>query len=137
MSDDSQSELPLKVKRPITRVDDETIACQPSELAAFKLTIARSGLTDDQICKELVIDAGQWSRICKGSAHFPMNKTNDFMDVCGSEALLQYLNYSRGYESLPPRRMSQLEKDLKLTTKRAVDAEKKNAYLLEIINGRR
>lgn len=90
-------ELPLA--RTADRVDVplELVVKQPSFAGAIALCVQLSGLEDKEVYLALEIDAGHWSRIMKGDAHFPVNKLNDLMDMCGNEAPLMWLANSRGY----------------------------------------
>lgn len=65
--------------------------------SAIALTIQLSGLEEKEVYLPLGIDAGHWTRITKGDAHFPVNKLNDLCDLCGNEAALIWWAYSRGY----------------------------------------
>lgn len=90
-------ELPLA--RTADRVDVplELVVKQPTFAGAIALCVHLSGLEDKEVYLALEIDAGHWSRIMKGDAHFPVNKLNDLMDMCGNEAPLMWLANSRGY----------------------------------------
>ena len=90
-------ELPLA--RTADRVDVplELVVKQPTFAGAIALCVQLSGLEDKEVYLALEIDAGHWSRIMKGDAHFPVNKLNDLMDMCGNEAPLMWLANSRGY----------------------------------------
>lgn len=90
-------ELPLA--RTADRVDVplELVVKQPSFAGAIALCVQLSGLEDKEVYLTLEIDAGHWSRIMKGDAHFPVNKLNDLMNMCGNEAPLMWLANSRGY----------------------------------------
>lgn len=63
--------------------------------AAIALTIQLSGLDEKEVYIPLGIDAGHWTRIMKGEAHFPVNKLNDLCDLCGNEAALIWWAWSR------------------------------------------
>ncbi len=106
-----QETLDLSHKRELVVLDQGVIANQPSTLAAFNLMPNAHGLTDQTICAELPMDKSQWSKVRSGSFHFEMNLYSRLMDICGSEAFLMRLNWERGYETLPPRRKSQLERE--------------------------
>jgi hypothetical protein len=64
---------------------------------AIKLCAELAPVDDKVICLELKIDAGQWSRIKSGQAHFPDEKLTMLMDVCGNEVPLRWLALNRGY----------------------------------------
>lgn len=71
----------------------EQIRCMT---AAVNLMIQLSGLDEKQMYLPPGIDAGHWTRITKGEAHFPLNKLNDLCDLCGNEAALTWWAWSRG-----------------------------------------
>lgn len=108
---------------------------QQTALSALNTMVATSGLSAKQICAHLDMDPGQWSRILAGQAHFPLNKLCDLFDVCGSELLLQWLLYSRGYEAKPIKRKSRLELELDAALKRAEQAELENKILAKALRG--
>lgn len=92
-----QAHLPLK---PMQSIDPKLIQQQTTMLAAIKLCISMAGFdSDKEIFLPLGIDAGHWSRICKGDAHFPIDKLPALMDLCGNEAPLLWLVDARGYEA--------------------------------------
>lgn len=70
---------------------------QPSLSAAIAMCVQLSGLAEKEVYLTLGIDAGHWTRVMKGDAHFPVNKLNGLMDLCGNEAPLMWLANSRGY----------------------------------------
>jgi len=104
-------------------------------LSAINLCIEVSGLEDKEIRIELGIDAAQWSRIRKGDAHFPPNKLQSLMTVCGNEIPLIWLAHAQGYE------LRQLETEtqrlLRLEQEKRVKAEEENRLLRELIQGKR
>ena len=110
----------------------ERVGCMTK---AISLCVQLSGLDDKEVYLALEIDAGHWSRIMKGDAHFPPNKLNDLMDLCGNEAPLLWLAHSRGkglvlLKSEAERRAEEAEKER--------DEERaKVAMLTEILAGRR
>lgn len=70
---------------------------QTTLAGAISLCVQVSGQEEKEIYLALGIDAGHWSRIMKNDAHFPVNKLNDLMDMCGNEAPLIWLANARGY----------------------------------------
>lgn len=93
-----QPGLSLRVIRKAKRdVSDEVVAGRATMLDAVRLCIELAPVADNVICEELGIDAGQWSRIKSGSAHFPTNKYLELMEACGNEVPLRWLAYQRGY----------------------------------------
>lgn len=90
-------ELPLARKADRVDIPLDLVIKQPSLAAAISLCVQASGLEEKEVYLPLEIDAGHWTRIMKGDAHFPVNKLNGLMDMCGNEAPLMWLSHSRGY----------------------------------------
>lgn len=90
-------ELPLARKADKTEVPLSLVVRQTSLAQAIALCVQVSGLEDKEVYLSLGIDAGHWTRIMKGDAHFPVNKLGELMDLCGNEAPLIWLSNSRGY----------------------------------------
>lgn len=97
MTVDLQHHLPLSRHATKVAVTVDMIEQQKSLLAAINLCVTLSGLDDKEIASTLEIQPAQWSRIQNGDAHFPPNKLNDLMDICGNEAPVLWLANSRGY----------------------------------------
>lgn len=79
-----------------TSVAQEVVQSCKDMLAAFNLAINVSGLDEKEVYMALDIDPGQWSRMRKGDAHFPLNKLTLFCDVVQNEIVLDYLAWCRG-----------------------------------------
>ena len=90
-------ELALARKPTVTKVPVEMIEKLPNLTAAVNLCIQLSGLEEKELHLPLQIDAGHWTRITKGDAHFPLNKLGVVMDLCGNEAPLLWMANCRGY----------------------------------------
>lgn len=90
-------ELPLARKADRIDIPLDLVLKQPTLSAAIALCVQASGLEEKEVYLPLEIDAGHWTRITKGDAHFPVNKLNGLMDLCGNEAPLMWLANSRGY----------------------------------------
>lgn len=130
-----QGDLPLvRAANPLA-VPPETIMRRRDFLGAINLCIEASGLDDKEIYVELGIDPAQWSRIRKGDAHFPPNKLQTLMTVCGNEVPLIWLARSQGYE------LRQLETEtqklLRAEQEKRAKAEEENRLLRELIQGKR
>jgi hypothetical protein len=94
-------------------VELESVTRQPSFNAAIVLCVQCSGLDRKQVYSTLGIDAAVWSRIESGQAHFPVNKLEQLMDLCGNEAPLMWLVNARGYDWASVReKQNALEKKL-------------------------
>lgn len=130
-------QIPLRLARAPQAVDPSLVIIQPSMLAAIKLCISLGGFeADKQIYGALDIDASHWTRIHRGEAHFPVDKLPALMDLCGNEAPLIWLAYSRGYEPASMRKLeSETERALR-EAREALDRERlKNAALREALRG--
>lgn len=92
-----QPGLPLTRKVDRFAIPLEMVVKQRSLSQAIALCVQMSGLDDKEVYLPLEIDAGHWTRIMKGDAHFPVNKLIPLMDMCGNEAPLMWLANSRGY----------------------------------------
>lgn len=120
----------LALVRPQSPVDIplDVIERQRNFLAALTLCVQSSGLEDKEVYLQLGIDAGHWSRIMKGEAHFPVNRLNDLCDICGNEAPLIWWARSRGYglvmlKTEAERRIEELEAQLSKERERRQWAE--------------
>ena len=129
----------LKLARPIAAVDTALVVKQPTLLSAIKLCISLGGFQcDKELYRELDIDAGHWSRILRGEAHFPVDKLGDLMDLCGNEAPLIWLVHYRGYDpGLLRKYETELEKQLREQRERADRAESELAVAMKLIGGAR
>ena len=95
-----EPQIPLRLVRAVQAVDPALVLAQPSMLGAIKLCISLAGFqADKQVYGALGIDAGHWSRVMRGEAHFPVDKLPELMDLCGNEAPLIWLTHSRGYDA--------------------------------------
>jgi hypothetical protein len=134
-----QMNLPL---RKMQHVDHHLIQQQPTLLAAVKLCISLGGFeADKEVYTPLGIDAGHWTRIMRGEAHFPIDKLPALMDLCGNEAPLLWLLDARGYDlhSVRPRE-SETQRELRLANERIamMEAERRaeRNLLSEVLAGR-
>lgn len=110
------------------------VTAQKTLISAVALCVQVSGLDDKEIYLTLGIDAGHWSRIMKGDAHFPLNKLNDLMNLCGNEAPLLWLAHSRNYELKILR--SEAGRRAEDAERRAKDAEEKLRFLTAVMQGK-
>lgn len=128
-------ELALARRADESSVSMPLVAAQKCMAKAIALCVQASGLDDKEIYLSLEIDAGHWSRIVKGDAHFQVNKLCQLMDLCGNEAPLMWLAHARGkglvvLKTEAERRAEKAEHDLQ--AERA-----KVAMLTEILAGRK
>ncbi len=121
-------ELALVRKANVMEAPHELVARKKTFLSSIVLCVQLSGLDDKEVYLTLGIDAGHWSRIMKGDAHFPVDKIDELMTLCGNEAPLQWLSHRRGYQlvmlkSAAERRIEELERALVKETERRQWAE--------------
>lgn len=122
-------------------IDPQLIYRQPTFTKALHLCQTLSGKDDQQFygSKGVVKDQAQWSRIMgqAGSANFPQDKLNVFMDAAGNEAPMLWLLHSRGYDITILRHVeTETERRLRLAEERADQAEMKVRVLTEALHGR-
>lgn len=136
-----QRSLPM-AKTPMQEVDHALVRRQPSLLMAVKLCISLGGLeADKEVYMPLGIDAGHWTRIMRGEAHFPIDRLPDLMDLCGNEAPLLWLLDNRGYDLHSLRRKeSETERELRLAQERIarLEAERhaERVLISDLLTGR-
>lgn len=122
-----QIDLPIRPRpaRPAADVPLDVVLRQPSRLAVIRLQISSAGLTDDQVAAELDIDAAQWSRIMRGTAHFLTEKYHRLNQITGSYYVLLWDLYQAGFDpaSLRPLR-SALERQLEEERARNADLQR-------------
>ena len=90
-----QGELRLLQKASPKPVSADVLRAQPDMLAAINLCINVSGRDRKRLHSDLDIDSGHWSRILSGTGHFPPNKLETLMDLCGNEIPLEWLAWRR------------------------------------------
>lgn len=129
-----QSQLPLCRRAEKTAVPMDLVLKQTTMAGAIALCVQLSGLEEKELYLSLGIDAGHWTRIMKGDAHFPVNKLNDLMDMCGNESALLWLAHSRGYGLVMLK--SEAERRAEEAEKRAKDAEDKLRFLTQVMQGK-
>lgn len=127
-----QLELPMKPT--MQDLDADMVSRQPSLTAAILLCQQIAGLDDRELAKALALDPAQWSRVKTGQAHFPQERLNRLMDVCGNEAPLIWLASRRGYDLKA--RMTLLEQRLDQERSRAEKLEEQNKLLRDLLTGR-
>lgn len=129
-------QLPLAIARkPIAQpLDASVIFAQRDALAALNLAINVSGLEDKEVYLALGIDAGHWSRIRKGEAHYPLNKLNDLCDLLGNEVLLVWWAHSRGKGLVMLE--TEAERQLRMEHDARIKAEDQVRMLKELLVGR-
>ncbi len=131
---DGQAELPLTRTPQRQPVEEGVIQAQPKLSAAIRLAANVSGLEEKEIYLALKIDAGHWTRILNGDAHFPVDKLCDFMDLVGNEIPLQWLAHRRGKGLVLL--LSEAERLLKAEHERAEKLAGENALLRGLVQGK-
>lgn len=131
----------LGIRPDMQPVDATTIAAQSSMTKALILCQTLSGLEDKVFYgpKGIVAGQAQWSRIMgpAGQHHFPQDKLNQFMDVCGNEAPLLWLLHSRGYDLNSLRkRETETERKLREEREKNETLARENALLRSLMAGR-
>jgi hypothetical protein len=131
----------LSIRPSMQVIDPGLIYRQPTLTKALHLCQTLSGKDDAQFYgpKGVVKDQAQYSRVMgsAGTANFPQDKLNLFMDLAGNEAPLLWLVHSRGYDITVLRhRETETERRLRLAEERAQAAEMKVRLLTEVIHGR-
>lgn len=126
----------LALLRNVDRVEVpiELVTKQQTFAAAIALCIQVSGLEEKEVYLTLGIDAGHWTRIMKGEAHFPVNKLNDLMTICGNEAPLTWLANSRGYGLVLLK--TEAERRAEDAERRLRETEVKLHFLTQVMQGR-
>lgn len=112
----------------------ELVLKQPSLSGAVALCVQLSGLDDKEIYLSLGIDAGHWTRIMKGDAHFPLNKLNELCDMCGNEAPLRWWAHSRGYGLVMLK--SEAERMAQEAQRLLEESERENRLLRQLLQGK-
>lgn len=127
----SQLDLPLARRPQRADVDMGLVLKQPTKLAALNLCIQLSGLEDKEIYSALEIDAGQWTRIKKGEAHFPDNKESALMRLCGNTVPLMWAAAKEGYLLQPMQ--TELEAQVADLTRQVSERDQKLATITEFM----
>jgi len=136
------SQRPLRLARQRQAIDHGLVLAQPSLLAAIKLCISAAGFeADKQVYGELDIDAGHWSRILRGEAHFPVDKLAALMDLCGNDAPLIWLVHARGFDPTSLRRLeTDVERELRAAREQLAllqaERETEHRLLRQLMGGR-
>lgn len=127
-------QLELPMKPPMQDLDVDMVSRQPSLTSAILLCQQVAGLDDRELARGIAMDPAQWSRVKAGMAHFPQERLNRLMDVCGNEAPLVWLASRRGYDLKP--RLTLLEQQLEQERTKAAKLEEQNRLLRDLLTGR-
>lgn len=91
---------------------DEVVKALPDKQSALRMCALLSGKKLKTLAYELEIEASHLSKMLNPSddpRHFPPNKENILMDLCGNELPLAWAMLSRGYPS--PRTTAELVRE--------------------------
>lgn len=84
--------IALSLCEPVTSA---IVQRQKTLFDAIMLCLTVSGKDRKAVYFDLAIDKGHWSRILDGKAHFPIDKLERLMDLCGNDIPLQWLAWRR------------------------------------------
>lgn len=129
-----QRELALSRSADKVEVPMFLVLKQTSLSNAIALCVQLSGLEEKEVYLSLEIDAGHWTRIMKGDAHFPVNKLNNLCDLCGNEAPLMWWANSRGYGLVVLKTES--ERKAEILTYQLAEERLKVKVLTDALSGR-
>lgn len=129
-----QAELPLSRRAMPVDVPLSMVMARKTLLGAINLCMDASGLDDKEIALALDIDAGHFANIRKGKGHFPPDKINALMNLCGNEAPVIWLANSRGYGLVMLK--TEAERWAEEAERRAKDAEDKLLFLTKVMQGK-
>lgn len=127
---------PLELPRELVEVDCDLIERLPNFTSALKLCKELSGHANDKpIYMGIEVDAGQWSRIMNGQAHFPHEKLKKYMlEVCGNIAPLLWLAHACGMDPRSiKRKQTALEAENERLRAELEEERRKNRYFTEFM----
>jgi len=78
--------------------DSAILKCKEMK-AALRMCVEQSGMELQDVAFRLNIEYGHLKRMLNANddRHFPMDRLNDLMTICGNEIPLRWLALSRGY----------------------------------------
>lgn len=88
----------LPVRKPCPPPDLEYVKSLPSLRRAMRYAISLADLEPKQVYVPLKKDKATWSRIENGDMSFPADDLIAFCDVVGNDAVVLWLDHSRGYD---------------------------------------
>lgn len=107
---------------------------QKTAAAAFALACSVSGLEDKEIYLTLAIDAGHFSRIRKGEAGFPPDKTAEFCALVKNTVYPEWIAYQVGCALVMLK--SEAERRAEAAEERARAAEAENRLMRQLLQGK-
>jgi len=129
-----QPELALSRAPRTVTIPVEMIRAKKTAAAAFTLACDTSGLEDKEIYLALGIDAGYFSNIKKGKATLQADLTQKFCETVGNAIYVEWLAYQVHCTLVVIKSVA--ERRAEAAEARAVVAEQKLAWALEVIQGR-
>lgn len=127
-------QIPIVERGDPIDVDASLVHRQPSLIAAIQLCLQAAGIADKEACLSLGIDAGHWSRILRGDAHFPLHLLGPLMDMAGNEAPLEWLAHSRGYELRPLE--TELQRRVRVLEEQLAEERRRAKWMADLVVGR-
>ncbi len=116
-------------------VDKAYVISLPSFRRALRYSLSLADLEPKQVYDPLGMDKATWSRIENGAQAFPPDQLGNLALITGNDAPLIWLAHSRGYELRPLK--SELQERLEAAEARALEAERQNALMRELLTGRK
>jgi hypothetical protein len=129
-----QGELGLARRAEPNDVPVEMLRRQKHAAGAFSLACQSSGLEDKEIYLALGIDAGYFARIRKGEATLQADLIPAFCNVVGNRIYPEWMAYSIGCTLVQIK--SESERQLEAERTRRIEAEKENALLRQLVQGK-
>ena len=122
--------LDLVIRRPLRPVTNADVASLTSWAQALLASAKLSGLIDKSLAIECGLDPALFSRMVSGQAGWTGEKLERFMDACGTELALMYLNHRRGYDIEAMRqRESELQAEIR-KLREQLDAERRERAVI-------
>lgn len=125
-----QRELSLIRKASQVEVPIEMIQGRKNQGAAFTLACDASGREDKELCFDLGIDAGTFSRMKDGKNTLSNDRMHDFCEAVGNTILPQWIAYQVGCGLVMLK--TEAERRAEEAEARADEAERKLAWAMEM-----
>lgn len=129
-----QHELSLIRKASQVEVPLEMIRSRKTQGAAFTLAVTASGREDKEICFDLSIDAGTFSRMKDGKNTLSADRMRDFCDAVGNTILPEWIAYQVGCGLVVLK--TEAERMAEDAERRAAEAEAKVELLKSLLGAR-
>lgn len=120
-------QIPFLFKNSGIEVDDGAILQRANFKEALRFAKIISGHDEKHFALSLGIDPAQWSRIWANQGHFPTEKVDQFIQLCGNLIPPRYLALKFGYTLVP------LQSALEIENQNLKEQIKKQAEELEAI----